>query len=115
MRRIGPARTTFSSPSGTISRGRGSAEILAPSLYIPLTQLSFPDYSYLLSEEIYNRKGRNAPFEETELWYLLLILAGAQQEMRRKTNGKVGDIRPENVFLNADGEAKTSCVLSWPR
>lgn len=35
--------------------------------------------------------------------------------MRRKTNGKVGDIRPENVFLNADGEAKTSCVLSWPR
>ena len=115
MRRIGPARTTFSSPSGTISRGRGSAEIPAPSLYIPLTQLSFPDYSYLLSEEIYNRKGRNAPFEETELWYLLLILAGAQQEMRRKTNGKVGDIRPENVFLNADGEAKTSCVLSWPR
>ena len=35
--------------------------------------------------------------------------------MQRRANSKVGDIRPHNVFLNADGEAKTSCVLSWPR
>ena len=35
--------------------------------------------------------------------------------MRKKTNGKVGDIRPQNVFLNSDGEAKISSVLSWPR
>lgn len=43
------------------------------------------------------------------------MLAGAQHEMLRKTNGKVGDIRPQNVFLNAEGEARVSCLLSWPR
>lgn len=35
--------------------------------------------------------------------------------MLRRTNGKVGDIRPHNVFLNSEGEAKISSVLSWPR
>ena len=98
-----------------ISRERDFAGTQDHSPYFFLTQLSFPDYSYLLSEEIYNRRGRSARFEETELWYLLMILAGAQNEMRKNTNGKVGDIRPQNVFLNSDGEAKVSCVLSWPR
>ena len=28
---------------------------------------------------------------------------------------KVGDIRPHNVFLNQEGEAKVSSCYSWPR
>ena len=28
---------------------------------------------------------------------------------------KVGDIRPENVFVNDDGQLKLSTVHSWPR
>lgn len=64
-------------------------------------QLSFENYPYLLSEEIYNRRGRHSKFEETELWYLLFVLCAAQQEVKRKAGSKVGDIRPQNVFLNS--------------
>lgn len=78
-------------------------------------QLSFENYPYLLSEEISNRRGKHTKFEETELWYLLFVLCAAQQEVKSSTGGKVGDIRPQNVFLNADGEAKVTCTLSWPR
>ena len=35
--------------------------------------------------------------------------------MKRKTEGKVGDIRPHNVFVNAEGQMKVACLLSWPR
>jgi predicted double-glycine peptidase len=78
-------------------------------------QLTFDNYSYLLTEEIYNRHGRKAKFEEPELWYLLLVLSAAQQEIKKKMGNKVGDIRPHNVFLNQDGEAKVSSCYSWPR
>ncbi len=43
------------------------------------------------------------------------MLCAAQQEVKRRTGRKVGDIRPQNVFLNSDGEAKISCTYSWPR
>ena len=65
------------------------------------TQLNFDNYSYLLTEEIQNRCGRKSKFEEWELWSLLLGLSSGQQEMKRKGQGKVGDIRPHNVFVNA--------------
>ena len=42
-------------------------------------------------------------------------LVSAQQEVKRKTASKVGDIRPHNVFLNADAEIKISTMYSWPR
>jgi hypothetical protein len=35
--------------------------------------------------------------------------------MKGKMASKVGDIRPINVFLNADGDIKLVNVCSWPR
>jgi DNA-binding helix-hairpin-helix protein with protein kinase domain len=29
--------------------------------------------------------------------------------------GKVGDIRPENVFINEDGQLKVATKHSWPQ
>ena len=42
------------------------------------------------------------------------MLSAAQQEVKKRTGGKVGDIRPHNVFLNAGGDAKVSSIYSWP-
>ena len=28
---------------------------------------------------------------------------------------KIGDVRPENIFLNEKGEFKVSNIYSWPR
>jgi hypothetical protein len=44
----------------------------------------------------------------------LLNLIEAQQEMKQKTGNQVGDIRPHNIFLNAEGSLKISCINSWP-
>lgn len=62
---------------------------------------------------MHNRKGRKARFSEQELWSLLLNLIEAKSAMR--SNGMVvGDIRPENIFLNEEGKIKVSNLLSWP-
>lgn len=79
------------------------------------TQLTFDNYSYLLTEEIYNRQGKKGKFEEWELWYLLLGLTAAHQEVKRRTGERLGDVRPHNIFLNAQGDFKVTCQLSWPR
>lgn len=77
-------------------------------------QLDFDNYPYLLTDEIYNRKGKKSRFEEWELWYLLFCLSAAQNDMKQHLNSKIGDVRPENVFINAEGKIKTSNLLSWP-
>lgn len=79
------------------------------------TQLNYDNYAYLLTDEIYNRKGKKDKFQEWELWYLLFTLSAAQTEMKSKLNSKVGDIRPQNVFLNSEGKVRVSSLLSWPR
>lgn len=79
------------------------------------TQLAFDNNSYLLTEEIYNRHGKKGKFEEPELWFLLLGLVSAHHEVRKKTGERLGDVRPHNVFLNAQGDFKVTCQLSWPR
>jgi hypothetical protein len=44
------------------------------------------------------------------LWYLLYSLTGAKHELK----GPVGDIRPENVFINFDGQVKIGTLQSYP-
>jgi predicted double-glycine peptidase len=78
-------------------------------------QLKFDNHSYLLTEEIYNRNGKKSKFEEWELWYLLLGLISAHQEVKTKTGERLGDVRPHNIFLNAQAEMKIANVYSWPR
>lgn len=52
-------------------------------------------------------------FEESEIWYLLHIIADVGAQFHQ--NGtKVGDIRPENVFINEDGQIKLASKFSWP-
>ncbi len=31
-----------------------------------------------------------------------------------RQGAKVGDIRPDNIFINEDGQVKVACVDSWP-
>jgi len=40
-------------------------------------------------------------------------LVGATQEVSEISN-KVGDIRPENVFINFDGQVKVGSLYSYP-
>lgn len=42
------------------------------------TQLDYPNNPYLLTEEIYNRRGKKSRFTEVELWFLLWGLAKAR-------------------------------------
>ena len=76
-------------------------------------QIDFNNYPYLLTEEIYNRRGKKSKFTEQELWYLLFSLVAAKKSMA-DLHLKVGDIRPENVFLNEDGKIKVANLDSWP-
>ncbi len=34
--------------------------------------------------------------------------------MKRSFGVKIGDVKPENIFLNEDGDIKISCLYSWP-
>ncbi len=43
---------------------------------------------------------------------MLTLLSAA--EMFHSKNKKVGDIRPENVFISEDGSVKVTCLVSWP-
>jgi hypothetical protein len=47
------------------------------------------------------------------LWYLLYSLLGAKKESEELLQ-RVGDIRPENVFINYDGVVKVGSLLSYP-
>lgn len=35
--------------------------------------------------------------------------------MKNGSNSKIGDIRPDNVFLNEEGMIKVANLLSWPK
>lgn len=55
----------------------------------------------------------NSSFLETEMWYLLynFIRAGNKFE---KINKKIGDMRPNNVIINDDGQIKVISTCSIP-
>lgn len=52
-------------------------------------------------------------FEETQIWYLLYSLASAKKNMK-PISYKVGDIRPDNIFINDYGHVKVANLHSWP-
>ena len=64
-----------------------------------LKQIDYQNYSYLLTEEIYNRKGKKTIFTEVELWFLLYSLSQAR-EQALAIGQRLGDVRPKNIFLN---------------
>lgn len=53
-------------------------------------------------------------FQETEIWYLLYILISSAAEFHKRKM-KLGDIRPQNIFINKQGQVKLANTLSWPR
>ena len=67
----------------------------------------------MLDEEIENRRKEEKYFDEPELWYLLYDMVYSATVFKRM-NKKVGDIRPANIFLNAEGQIKIANIFSWP-
>ena len=47
------------------------------------------------------------------MWYLIYVLTSAGRDFHIR-GLKVGDIRPTNVFINHEGQAKVSTYLTWP-
>ena len=76
-------------------------------------QIDYQNYPYLLTEEIYDRRGKKARFTEVEIWFLLYSMVRARNQAIQ-INQSLVDIRPSNIFLNEDGRIKVSCSISWP-
>ena len=77
-------------------------------------QLGYEDFPHLLSSEIEDRKGSRKGFEERELWYLLYGLAHAKANIKPAFS-KVGDIRPQNVFINDKTQVKVTSLNTFPK
>jgi hypothetical protein len=86
---------------------------LPPRLFLPLTQLIYEDYSFLLSIELVNRAQLNKPLLEEEMWYILysLVKVGSLYE---RTDRKMGDVQPSNIVINEEGNVKFAGVDAWP-
>jgi serine/threonine protein kinase len=66
-----------------------------------------------LAELIEERASAGKYFEESELWYVLYALAEVGYYCRAQGH-RVGDLRPENVLMNKDGQIKVLTFLSFP-
>lgn len=55
----------------------------------------------------------NKYFEEAELWYLIYSIISAASTFHTK-NLKLGDIRPQNIFISPEGQVRVSTQYSWP-
>ncbi len=79
-----------------------------------IAHITYQNFPYLLSDEITNRECLNKKlFEENELWYLVYTLLSAAFTYHREGK-KVGDMRPDNIFINEDGQVQVACIDSWP-
>ena len=47
------------------------------------------------------------------MWYTLFALTAGLQEAKNRSL-KLGDIKPENVFVNDAGQIKVANIYSWP-
>lgn len=47
------------------------------------------------------------------MWYVLFALAAAKHDLSGRTK-KLGDIKPENIFVNEDGKVRVASQFSWP-
>ena len=52
-------------------------------------------------------------FEEGELWYLVYSIISAAESFHAKGE-KIGDIRPQNVFISPEGQVRVATQHSWP-
>jgi serine/threonine protein kinase len=76
--------------------------------------IQYKFYPYLLSDEVINRcnmEGKH--FEEAELWYLIYAVIGAAASFHAK-GVKLGDVRPQNVFISPEGQVRVATQLTWP-
>ena len=51
------------------------------------------------------------------MWHMLYALCVAEYEYASLTgnrNNKIGDVRPQNVFLSSKGKIKVANPMSWP-
>lgn len=76
-------------------------------------QIDYHNYPYLLTEEIYDRRGKKTRSQEVQIWFLLYSMVRARNQAIQ-INQSLVDIRPSNIFLNEDGRIKVACSLSWP-
>ena len=79
----------------------------------PSIQVDYHNYPYLLTEQIYDRRGKKSRFSEVEIWFLLYSLIRANGQACQ-INQQIVDLRPTNIFLNEDGKIRVSTNLSWP-
>lgn len=47
------------------------------------------------------------------MWYLLYSLVGCAKDFS-KSERKIGDVRPHNIFINEEGQIKIANIYSWP-
>ena len=76
-------------------------------------QLTFEYYQFVLKVEIENRKKLKKDFLETEIWYLLfnIVRAGQKFQLFKK---KIGNIHPNNILINENGQVKVISSCSLP-
>ena len=68
---------------------------------------------YLLDMEIQNRRSQQKYYTEPDLWFMLYHMLDGVKEMEIR-DIMVGDIRPKNILLNANGTIKMINRMSWP-
>jgi serine/threonine protein kinase len=52
-------------------------------------------------------------FEEAELWYLVYSVISAGEAFH-SAGLKIGDVRPQNVFISPEGQVRVATQVSWP-
>lgn len=75
--------------------------------------MQYPLYPYQLSSLINQRKIERKLFKESELWYVLYALAVAKKDIKDRSP-KLGDIKPESIFVSEEGKVKIANIYSWP-
>ena len=78
-----------------------------------IIEIDFDNYPYLLKEEVENRKPTHQHFSETEMWYLVYGLVSVHS-LFKMLDMKIGDVRPQNIFINESGQIKIGNLCSWP-
>lgn len=81
-----------------------------------LIQNHYPYFPHILSDLIKERHLDKKLFKESELWFALYSLTAALVDIRRHGDStrKLGDINPQNVFVNDEGHIRVANVYSWP-
>lgn len=68
----------------------------------------------MLKDEVVNRCNMEGKFfEESELWYLVYSIILAAESFHSRGE-KVGDVRPQNVFISPEGQVRVATQYTWP-